>query len=107
MNIAEIASDPTKGEGLSPEEARVLLTQCAVAQGVLLPIAFAGNGKTPQMDRLLTCKEAAGRLQISTYTLYREAATFPFTRREEGKRRVRFSEQAIEKWIRNGRRWVL
>ena len=49
-------------------------------------------------DRLLDVKAAAAKLGKSTDALYRQAGDYPFTVRDG--RSLRFSEQGIEKFIR-------
>ena len=52
-----------------------------------------------QEDRLLTVKEASLKLNVSADWLYRRASKLPFAVRL-GHRRLRFSERAIDRYIR-------
>jgi hypothetical protein len=56
----------------------------------------------PEPDRLLKVKEAAGRIGVAVDTLYRNADDYPFTRRTEHPRAIRFSERGIAEWVRAG-----
>ncbi len=58
-----------------------------------------GQPEAQQGDRLLGVQEAARKLGLSKDYLYRHAKALPFTRRL-GPRQLRFSEQGIEKYIR-------
>ena len=49
-------------------------------------------------DRLLTVKETAKLLGVSTKYIYEHANDFPFTRRL-GKKTLRFSAQGVDRWL--------
>jgi predicted DNA-binding transcriptional regulator AlpA len=51
-------------------------------------------------DKLLTISEASRKLGMSQDYLYRKATNLPFTVRV-GRRSLRFSEQGMDRWIRN------
>jgi predicted DNA-binding transcriptional regulator AlpA len=48
-------------------------------------------------DRMLTAKEAAGRLGMSREWIYKHAHRLPFALRV-GRRAIRFSERGITRW---------
>ena len=56
----------------------------------------------PAHDELLGVAEAARRLSVSEDFLYRHSGDYAFTRRV-GRRKVRFSAQGVEKYIREKR----
>ena len=111
MNLApipkldELAETPAKAKDLPPDVRQALafralavlnaLNVAALADGASsnAQAEHAGNG-----DRLLTAKEAGGKLGRSEDAVYRRADEFPFTVRDG--RQVRFSEKGIEKYIR-------
>ena len=51
-------------------------------------------------DKLLTISEASQKLGISKDYLYRNAIKLPFVVKL-GRRNLRFSEQGMDRWIRN------
>jgi predicted DNA-binding transcriptional regulator AlpA len=58
-----------------------------------------GSGQPMQKpDRMLTAKEAAPRLGMSTAWLYRNADSLPFTKRYPTGA-VKFSARGLEKWL--------
>ena len=98
--LDELAADPARAAALPLDAVRALLTRCAVAQAVLLPRVLepAPDGHNrAEVDRLLKARAAAERLGVSEDYVYRHANTFPFTRRLG--RSLRFSEQAIERYL--------
>jgi excisionase family DNA binding protein len=65
--------------------------------------AINGNSAAPtpepeQSDRLLTVREAAQRLGVSTRYIYGHVDRYPFARRL-GPKTLRFSERGLEKWL--------
>jgi excisionase family DNA binding protein len=56
--------------------------------------------KVPNEDRLLSARQVAERLGVSTYFIYRAVANgqLPFARRL-GPRKLRFSERELERWL--------
>jgi excisionase family DNA binding protein len=65
-------------------------------------VAANGQGASPQpADSLLDAKQAAERLRTSQDYLYRHAARLPFTVRIG--RRLRFSAQGLDRYIRQRR----
>lgn len=104
--LDDLAHDPARARVLPPEVARDLLLQLAPLQEALrlqaLQPPASANGQ-PEVkgnggDRLLTVKRAAEKLGCSTDYLYRNKDRLLFTVRQG--RRVRFSEQGIERYIR-------
>lgn len=74
--------------------------------------AFNGNGNvndctqsigaTPEPDRLLSAKEVAGRLEVSSRYVYAHRRSFPFTKELPGGA-VRFSERGLTRWMERAR----
>ena len=56
------------------------------------------NGDKPDQDRMLRATEVAQRLAVSTRTVYKSAAGWPFTRRLPSGS-VRFSEAGLTRWL--------
>jgi predicted DNA-binding transcriptional regulator AlpA len=82
-------------EALPPQGSLILPREALLeALGPEAPPA-AGNGAP---DRLLTAKEAATLLGVSTKYIYAHADEFPFKRRL-GKKTLRFSAQGIERFL--------
>ncbi len=50
-------------------------------------------------DQLLTAEETAGKLSLSVDTVYRNAASYPFTVRQG--RALRFSSRGVDEYIRS------
>lgn len=92
-SLDALARDPSRA-GLLPAEERATL----LAQVAQLLVALAAPG--PGGDRLLTVKEAAYKLGCATDTLYRNKR---HPARVQNGRSVRFSERAIETFIRQRR----
>jgi predicted DNA-binding transcriptional regulator AlpA len=102
--LEEIADNPAVAIQLPLDAVETLLGKNAIAQRVLVSRLLALRAGAVQSqhsadgDRLLDVKEAARKLSKSTDFLYRHAAKYPFTVRDG--RSLRFSEQGIEKFIR-------
>jgi excisionase family DNA binding protein len=103
--LDHIADDPSEAEKMSTGDATILLARLAVVQSVLttrlLTIMVDGQ-KQPagnEPDRLLTVPQAAQQLGLSADWLYRHADRLPFTVRV-GVRRLRFSAQGVDRYIR-------
>jgi len=80
-----------------PPGSSVILPRDALLQ------AIEGDGSTSvqppeQADQLLTVREAAKRLGVSTRYVYGHADDYPFARRL-GPKTLRFSERGLEKWL--------
>lgn len=104
-DLAAIAAHPDVARRLPADQVEALLATCSVCQGALvnrlLTLRTSTNGQgqtTPDGDRLLTAEDAARKLGKSKDALYRHAGDYPFTVRDG--RSLRFSEQGIEKFIR-------
>ena len=91
--LDDLVRDPARAGLLSPEDRAALLAQ-------VVALLFALGAPGPGGDRLLTVKEAAHKLGCAAHTLYRNKR-HP-TRVQNG-RSVRFSEKAIETFIRQRR----
>ena len=102
--LDELAQEPNKAADLQADTVESLLARCTVLQNALVNRLLAlrcvsnGNGDSREPDRLLTAKEAGGKLCRSEDGMYRHANEFPFTVRDG--RQVRFSQKGIEKYIR-------
>lgn len=102
--LEEIADNPVLAIHLPIEVVETLLAKNVVAQSVLMSRLLALRACAVQVerssdgDRLLDVEEAARKLGKSKDFLYRHAAKYPFTLRDG--RTLRFSEQGIEKFIR-------
>jgi predicted DNA-binding transcriptional regulator AlpA len=94
--------DPSKVTLVPPEAIPTLRGELAHLDTLLLVRLLGGsNSKTEAVqsgDRLLGVKEAAAKLGKSPGTLYKTAGKYPFTVRDG--RTLRFSEEGIEKFIR-------
>lgn len=89
-------------EQIAPEQIPGVLAQLAAAQGLLAARLFSREeacvGKQSNGDRLVAIGEAAEKLGVTPDWLYRRGDKLPFVVRMG--RNVRFSEQGIEKYIR-------
>lgn len=103
--LDELLADPGRARALPRSVRSDLLARCA-AVIVTLSSGEEEPSQPSSEDRLLTVKEAAPRLGISTSTLYREADRYEFTVRQEGSGAPRFSSRGIDRYIqsRQGRR---
>ena len=101
--LADLVSDPTKVSLIPSEAVPALRGKLAELDTLLMMRATMaqsnGHGQAhAEGDRLLTAEEAARKLGKSKDALYRHADKYPFTVRDG--RSLRFSEQGIEKFIR-------
>src|SRR5262245_53321314 len=90
--LDDLVRDPARAGLLSSEERQALLAQ---AVALLFALGAPTGG-----DRLLTVKEAAHKLGCAEHTLYRNKR---HPARVQNGRSVRFSEKAIETFIRQRR----
>lgn len=101
--LADLVADPSKASDLPVEAIPAMLgtLECLRAALWARLTVPQGNGQGQAQgdgDRLLTAKEAGGKLGRSEDGMYRHANEFPFTVRDG--RQVRFSQKGIEKYIR-------
>lgn len=101
--LADLLEHPERVSQLPPEAVPVMLGELERLRAVLWVRLTAGNhdgqGQSPSDgDRLLDVDEAARKLGKSKDYLYRHADDYSFTVRDG--RSLRFSEQGIEKFIR-------
>jgi predicted DNA-binding transcriptional regulator AlpA len=102
--LEEIADNPALATHLPFDVVEALLGKNAIVQSVLVSRLLALRAshsqaeRAPEGDRLLDVEEAARKLGKSKDYLYRHAVNYPFTVRDG--RSLRFSEQGIEKFIR-------
>lgn len=99
ITLDDIACDPAKAAGLSVEQRGSLLVRAAAVLASL-GAAMARHEEHDGPDRLLTVKQASERLQISGDYLYRHARTLPYFVPQPDVRAIRFSERAIERYLR-------
>lgn len=102
-NLSELLEHPNRVSALPPEAIPNLRGELAKLDTLLLMRVslayFNGAGeRCSEGDRLLDVNEAARKLGKSKDFLYRHAVKYPFTVRDG--RSLRFSEQGIEKFIR-------
>jgi excisionase family DNA binding protein len=99
--LTDLLSDPARITGLTRNAIADLRGQIAKLDTLLLGSLFAGGETQPGTsgDRLLTAAEAAQKLGATEDWLYRHAGTLPFVVRV-GKKHLRFSEAAMERYIR-------
>jgi predicted DNA-binding transcriptional regulator AlpA len=101
----EIGRDPARAEHLSDHALRPLERLHAIVGGYLRAQRITLDGvpaPQPEPDRLLKVKEAADRIGVTVDTLYRNADDYPFTRRTEHPRALRFSDRGITEWMKAG-----
>lgn len=100
--LAELLADPGKAANLPPGTIPALRGELARLDTLLLARLLSGGDNKaqtgPDGDRLLSAKEAAGKLGASRDYLYRHSSKLPFTVRMG--RKVLFSEAGIEGYIR-------
>lgn len=101
-NLQELIADPSTVKDLPLEAVPALRGELARLDTLLLArLLSAANGQAEhpaQGDRRLNVEQAAAKLGLSKDYLYRHAASLPFTIRVG--RGLGFSEQGIEKWLR-------
>jgi len=101
--LSELLEHPERVSKLPPEAVPVMLGELERLRAILWVRLTAGNhdGQSQSArdgDRLLDVDEAARKLGKSKDYIYRHADDYPFTVRDG--RSLRFSEQGIEKFIR-------
>jgi excisionase family DNA binding protein len=101
--LDDLARDPGRAADLPPGARQAIVLTCSAiiaacaAVGSGDPVDGAPAGGAAE-DRLLTVREAAVKLGVSTDHLYRHAGHYPFTVRFGT--RVRFSLQGLERYCR-------
>ena len=102
--LDEIAGDPSRAEALSCQAVWDLLVKVNGLQSILLGrlacLSQSISKSSLRNDRLLDVNKTAKKLSVSTDWLYRNSNKLPFTRRL-GPRKLRFSDQGIEKYIKS------
>ena len=90
-------------------DAEAMSTTAPVADTLKLVVAELGqlsNGGTPhraqEPEKLLTAKEVAETLSMTSRWVYDHASALPFTRRL-GSKAVRFSSRGLEKYLAESR----
>ncbi|OFV96321.1 MAG: hypothetical protein A3F68_07660 [Acidobacteria bacterium RIFCSPLOWO2_12_FULL_54_10] len=101
--LADLIADPAKAANLPPEAVPSMLGELERLRAILWVRLTAGNHDgqgqlASNGDRLLDVEEAARKLGKSKDYLYRHSRDYLFTVRDG--RSLRFSEQGIEKFIR-------
>lgn len=107
-DLARLAADPSCVEDLGPDVIPALLGDIEALRVRLLARLMSVSAPAPPApdpprsnggpDHLLTADEVARRLGISRRSLYRRAASLPFTRRI-GTNTLRFSSRGLERWV--------
>lgn len=98
--LTDLLSDPARITGLPRNAIADLRGQIAKLDTLLLSGLFGGQAQpSTNGDRLLTAAEAAQKLGATEGWLYRHASTLPFVV-HVGKKHLRFSEAAMERYIR-------
>jgi excisionase family DNA binding protein len=90
--IDTITENPALAANLSADERRRVMLQCSA---VLAALSTSLEQKTK--DRLLSSEQAAERLGVTKWKLYKVGHKYPFARKDGG--RWLFSEQGIDAWI--------
>ena len=103
--LAVLLADPASTSEIPAEAVPALLVELAGEQHRLAALETAlaarlaaGLHGDDEPDRLLTVRQAASVLRMSTDWLYRNAERLPFTRRT-GRRTLRFSMQALKRYF--------
>jgi excisionase family DNA binding protein len=107
-DLATIAADPQRIADLQPDRIPELLGACEELRARLLAHLMATSRPTPATtqaaapDRLLDITQAAELLGVDVRWIYSRSGSLPFTRRL-GARKLRFSEQGIQKYMTSRR----
>ncbi len=102
MTLENLLAEPAAAAGVDQAEVARLLSELEALQSsvtalrTLLLTRLTVPNK-PVGDRLLSVKEAADRMGVSTKWLYQRVDKLPFARRLDGV--IRVSEQGLEKWL--------
>ena len=97
-NLAELKSETL--DKIPREQIAPLILQLASIQSALAGklLDFSEGSSPAKADKLLEVKEAAAKLSVTEDWLYRKGNKLPFVVRMG--RNIRFSEQGIERYIR-------
>src|SRR5712692_10505522 len=102
LSLDALAKDPDRVESLALPVVCALVGQLAALQLRLTArMASAAGGPVrsdPRVDRLLTAKQVAARLERSANWVYAHSHELPFAMIEP-RRRPRYSERGLEQWI--------
>jgi hypothetical protein len=108
VTAAELVADPARAAEVDPAALPALLAQLTTAAAVvaarlstIAPRTAEDARPAPGGDRLLTAKEAAVLLNLSTDFLYKHEAAKPFRVRVGSE--VRFSLAGIQRFIERHR----
>jgi len=108
LTLTDLIENPQRIADIPTNTILPLLYQLTALQGALtarlLNGATPNNGQpdTPPQDRLLHPQQAATLLGVTVHWLYRHAHHLPFTRRLSRKA-LRFSESALQQWLKTRR----
>jgi excisionase family DNA binding protein len=104
-SLDELAADPTKAVGLSPEVRGQMITRCAAVLAALSGTMLANEvaaepmpGPPPGEESNFTAEQVAKRLNVRTAFVYelRRRGELPFVL--VGKRYLRFPITAVQEW---------
>lgn len=95
--ILECPLDKIPREHIPALLLKIASLQTALAERLFDDAESVGTQRNP--DKLLEIKAASVKLAVTEDWLYRHSNSLPFTIRM-GRRKLRFSEQGIEKYIR-------
>ena len=89
LSLNDIALDPSKAQVLSPNQAQDML--CKVSG--IIPVLLARTNQIsadsqPQKEELITVKQAAEILNVSTDWIYRNKASLPYVSKIGGAIRI-------------------
>jgi predicted DNA-binding transcriptional regulator AlpA len=98
ITLSEVIDNPQRVGEIPEREIPPLMVQLAALQSALAARLLQSAAGTDPADRLLEVDEAAHKLGVSKSWLYRRSARLPFI--VHMGRKLMFSEQGIEKYIR-------
>lgn len=101
--IDELVADPGRAAYLPPEVAQALLIGLASIQSLLVQRALMGAQKGQGESGLLTIKEVAQQLKVSTYRAYELVRQGEIKKTLVGEKSVRVKPTDLEAYLaRNG-----
>ena len=107
-SLDQLAADPARAAEVPVEAVPAVLATLAGIQTALAARLAAAPAPAPpapavparRTDRLLTIREAASQLGMSTKALYHKAHALPFVvRLDDESRALRFSERGLQRYI--------